>query len=151
MKNNLEYVYNKKTVGLTGQEDIETDGTDIKIASGDLTIDTGDSTTLATIDIIPGSYALIGDVDYFTNSTTGGKLTATYTDPITNKTVNRYLLLTSAGYILSPHDFNKHPYLAVFNPTSSSGNLTVSFITTSTTTSSEYICNVAYALRIVKE
>ncbi len=151
MKNLWRDVYNKITVALTGQEDIETDGTDLSIASGDSTLDSGNSTTLASITVPPGAYAVLGDAFYFTNSTTGGKLTVSFVNPVTTLEEKRYLAVAAAGSVQSVNDFSKHPFMAVFNPASSESNLTITISTTSTTTSSEYIASVAYVLRMPKE
>lgn len=150
MNNLYKWIYKKITVAVIGQEAIETDGTDIKIASGTETSASGSAVTLASIVVPKGQYCIIGDVDYSTTSTTGGTLTISYTDPITGSLVTRYVALAAAGFTELPHDFKDHPFLAFYNPVSNGASVTVTLSTSTTTTSSVYIANAAYVLRAPK-
>jgi len=145
MRNDYAYAITRKIVSAIGQLQFRRDGTDIKIASGTQTSAAGTAVTLATITVPPSYYAVIGDVDYYTTSATGGTLSISYTDPLTSNVVTRYIALAAASFIELAHDFEDHPFMAVFN--SGTGNLTITLSTTTTTTSSTYIANAAYVLR----
>lgn len=147
MKNLFRWVYQKYTVAITGQESVDTDGTDIAIASGLKTSAAGTDETLATITVPIGDMCIVGDVDYYSTSTTGGTLSLTYTDPISSNTVTRYVGLAAAGFTELAHDFKDHPFVALYNPSSATSSVTVTIKTSTTTTSSTYITNVAYVLR----
>ena len=108
----------------------------------------GTSITLATITVAPGYDCIIGDVDYFTTSTTGGTLTVTYT--VGTTTVTRYVALAAAGFTELAHDFGDHPFMALRNSKFSTSNITVNITSTTTTTSSQYVANAAYVLRKVR-
>lgn len=147
MINMFKWVYKKITVSIIGQESVETDGTDIQIASGSQSSSAGTAITLATITVAPGVYCVIGDVDYFTTSTTGGTLTVSYTDPITTNTVTRYVALAAAGFTELAHDFRDHPFVALYNPSTATASVTITLSSTTTSTASQYIANAAYVLR----
>lgn len=147
MKNVFRWIYQKFTVSIIGQESVESDGSDIQIASGNQTSSAGTAVTLATISVPIGQYCIIGDVDYFTTSSTGGTLTVSFTDPITTLTVTRYVAVAAAGFTELAHDFREHPFVAVYNPSSNTAAVTITISTTTTSTSSQYIANAAYVLR----
>lgn len=146
MSNQYRWNYEKQTIGLTGQESLLTDGTDIIIGSGNQTPSSAGSITLVTISVPAGSYCVIGDVDFFTSASAGGVLEMSYTLPLTTQTVNRYLPLAAAGLISSQHDFREKPFAAVFNPINATSPLSITFAVTATA-SDQYIANVAYVLR----
>lgn len=145
MKNDYSYSLDRKIVSIIGQLQFRHDGTDIQIASGTQTSSSGTAATLATITVPPSFFAIIGDIDYYTTSSTGGLLTISFTNPVTSSVVTRYVALTAPGFLELPHDFENHPFLVAFNPTSSA--ITITLSTSTTTTSSQYIANAAYVLR----
>lgn len=148
MKDKSVFVNSLKRIGLTKQYAVPSDGTDLQIASGNQTSSTGTAITLATITVAPGYDCIIGDVDYFTTSSTGGTLTVTYT--VGTTTVTRYVALAAAGFTELAHDFGDHPFMALRNSKSSTSNITVNITSTTTTTSSQYVANAAYVLRKVR-
>lgn len=146
MKNLFQWIYKKFTVSIVGAETIEADGTDILIASGDQTPSAAGSITLATIAVPVGTYCVVGDVDFFTNNSSGGVLVVSYVDPISTKTVTRYLAIAAAGTITSEHDFKDRPFVAMFNPVSSGASVDIT-LTTTAVASQQYIADAAYVLR----
>lgn len=149
MRNLFRWNYIKETVSLIGQESLKQDGTDLIIASANTTASAAGSLTLVTLTVPPGTYCVIGDVDFFTNSTSGAVLEMSYTQPGTSTVVKRYLGLAAAGYVSAPHNFGDNPFAAVFNPAVLDTNLTITFSTTAVD-ADQYVANVSYVLREVK-
>lgn len=145
MNNLFQWIYKKITVSIIGQEAIESDATDIQIASGNQTPSAAGAITLATISVPLGFYCVVGDVDFFAGA--AAVLTASYTNPATGATVNRYVAAAAGGYVEDPHDFKDRPFFAVYNdPTVSNATISITFSTTAAA-STQYIVNAAYVIR----
>lgn len=147
MKNLFQWISKKKIVSIIGQQNIERDGTDIQISSGNVTPSSAGTVTLSTITVAPGQYCVIGDVDLDTNATSGGTLLLSYTDPISTNAVKRRVGLNASGFTELAHDFEGHPFLATYNPSSASSNLTITIAAENAASGSIYFSNVAYVLR----
>lgn len=148
MRNQYRWNYEKNTVSLTGQESLAQDGTDLIIASANVTASATAALTLVTLTVPPGAYCVIGDVDFFASA--GAVLTMSYTQPGTTTVVNRYVPLAAAGLVQAKHDFNESPFAAVFNPAILDTPLEITFSVSATDTD-QYVANVAYVLRAASQ
>lgn len=146
MAGNYEYTYQKKMIGLTAQEAIHEDGTDIQIASGMQTPAAAGEITLFTIAVPYATYCLIGDISFGAGASS--VLTVSYT--LNNSTVSKYVYLAAAGFTELAHDFSERPYMAVLNTSSSKSALSITG-TVDAAASTMYLANASYAIREIRQ
>jgi len=151
MKNHNEYTFQRKLDTLTGQYIDDLLGLDIQIASGEESPSSAGNLTLASFTVEPGQECIIGDVDFGAAAAALAEVTVTYKDYFgTSVTITRYLYLGAAGFINERHDFKDRPFLAFYNPAVQNNPVTVDFTVLSAAASTQYVANMAYALRMTE-
>ncbi len=147
MKNLFMFSIQRIIDRLTGKLIENSADTDINIAGNQSTPSSAGTFTLTSFSVPAGSECVIGDVDFGAAAAGTAEVTLTYKNILgTSTTISRYIYLGAAGFINEEHDFVRRPFLAFYNPTTSSA-VTVNMNVLSAAASTQYTGNMAYILR----